>query len=441
MGRKKKTRALVVLMNGEVVGEWRLTSIGSHEFTYAQSWLTSPLARSVSLSMPLRAQKYTGELVYFWFDNLLPNNDVIRRRIRDRFAVDTIEAFDLLAETGRDCVGAVQLIPSGTEPASVRRIDSRPVSVNEIEQLLARTVSHANFGRIDETTDEFRISFAGAQEKTALLLHNEQWHFPKGPTPTTHIFKLPLGHMGHFDIDMTTSVENEWLCSKILEAFDFETAHCDMAMFGRQKTLIVERFDRRYAPDGSWIIRLLQEDICQATGTPPGKKYESEGGPGIKAIMDLLLGSSRPEHDRIMFFRAQIIFWLLCAIDGHAKNFSLFLGTEGQYRLTPLYDVLSAYPAMGHGSKKLSPHNIRMAMAVWGKNRHYSWNRIRREHFITTGADCGVAVPQCHEILDHMAAKTSEAIETVARCLPADFPGQVSDTIFNGLAERAELLK
>lgn len=440
MGRKKKTRALTVLMNGETVGEWLLASTGTHEFTYAESWLSSSLTRPLSLSMPLRQEKYTGDIVYNWFDNLLPNNDVIRRRLRDRFAADTIQAFDLLAETGRDCVGAVQLIPSAKEPVSVRQIEAQPVSGDEIEQLLVRAVSPANFGKMKESSDEFRISLAGAQEKTAFLWHREQWHIPKGPTPTTHIFKLPLGHMGYFNIDMSTSVENEWLCSRILDAFDLDTARCDMARFGEQKTLIVKRFDRHYAPDGSWIMRLPQEDMCQATGTPPGKKYESDGGPGIKTIMNLLLGSSLPQKDRITFFRTQILFWLLCAIDGHAKNFSLFLGTEGRYRLTPLYDVLSAYPVMGHGGTMLSPRKVRMAMAVWGKNRHYLWSRIQREHFVATGHNCGLTTSACNDILDQIAKKIPDVTEQVSRMIPPDFPRNVADAIFDGLTERGSML-
>lgn len=441
MGRKKKSRGLSVLMNGEAVGEWYISSAGIHEFTYADSWLISPLARALSLSMPLREQKYSGAIVCSWFDNLLPNNDLIRRRIMDRFATDTIEAFDLLAETGRDCVGAVQLVPLEKEPVSVRQIDARPVSEPEIEQLLLKTVSPASFGKANETSDEFRISLAGAQEKTALLWHKEQWHIPKGPTPTTHIFKLPFGHMGHYNIDMSTSVENEWLCSKILEAFDLEAVRCDIARFGDQKTLIVKRFDRQYASDGSWIIRLPQEDICQATGIPPGKKYESDGGPGIKTIMDLLLGSSDPVKDRVAFFKTQIVFWMLCAIDGHAKNFSLFLDTEGRYRMTPLYDILSAYPVMESGNSMLSSHKVNMAMAVWGKNRHYRWNRIQRKHFVTTGQSCGLIASICNDILEEITVKTPAVIERVSRLIPGDFPKEVAAMIFDGITERNSLLK
>ena len=440
MGRRTTTRKLDVLMNGEMVGKWTLTSAGSHEFAYADTWVASPFSRPLSLSLPIRKKKYTGDSVYFFFDNLLPNSDAIRKRIRDRFATGSIDAFQLLAEIGRDCVGAIQLLPSGVESAPVHKILAEPVADQDIEQLLARTVAEDAFGRFRDENRNFRISLAGAQEKTALLRHDGKWKIPHGATPTTHIFKLPLGRMGHFNIDMTTSVENEWLCSNILQAYGLAIASSRIARFGDMKILIVERFDRQLSPDSSWIMRLPQEDMCQATGTPPWKKYESDGGPGIREIMNLLLGSSRAEQDRIDFFRAQAAFFMLCAIDGHAKNFSLFIRQGGRYQLTPLYDVLSAYPVMGHGSDLLSPHKVKMAMAVWGRNRHYSWDQIRREHFLRTGSSCGLTEAICNGILEEMIRKTPSVIQHVSGALPADFPDHVASSIFQGLEQTAKRL-
>ncbi|HXC36126.1 MAG TPA: HipA domain-containing protein [Candidatus Acidoferrales bacterium] len=120
-----------------------------------------------------------------------------------------------------------------------------------------------------------------------------------------------------------------------------------------------------------------QEDFCQATGTPSGLKYESDGGPGIQKIMDLLLGSEQTAQDRRDFMHTQLVFWLLAAIDGHAKNFSVFLLAGGAYRLTPRYDILSAHPTLGHGRGKLSPQKIKMAMAVPGKRRRAHRGRVR----------------------------------------------------------------
>ena len=288
--------------------------------------------------------------------------------------------------------------------------------------------------------DEFRISLAGTQEKTALLFHQGKWNIPYGSTPSTHIFKLPLGVIGRGQIDLSTSVENEWLCSKILAAYGIRCAETEISQFEDEKALIVKRFDRRLSSDESWWQRLPQEDMCQAAGISPDMKYESEGGPGILRIMKLLLGSRTSLNDRIEFFKTQILFWMLAAIDGHAKNFSVFIEPEGRFSLTPAYDVLSAYPVMGHGSSKLPPEKVRMAMAVHGKNRHYRWQSICPRHWIRTAELSSLDNNMAREIITELADNTNEVIDTVCVRLPADFPEEVAKSIFNGLRKSSERL-
>ena len=82
-------------------------------------------------------------------------------------------------------------------------------------------------------------------------------------------------------------------------------------------------------------------------GTPAGAKYESDGGPGIETIMGILANSADAARDRMNFFVTQLVFWVLAAIDGHAKNFSIAHLPGNTYRSTPLYDVLSAHPIIG----------------------------------------------------------------------------------------------
>lgn len=129
------------------------------------------------------------------------------------------------------------------------------------------------------------------------------------------------------------------------------------------------RFDRRLV--NGWWIRLPQEDFCQATGLPPERKYEEQGVGGIAAILDILRGSNHAELDRTNFLTAQLIFWLLADPDGHAKNFSIALGPQGQFWLTPLYDIMSAWPVIGKGAREFQLQNVKLAMALHSKNTHY----------------------------------------------------------------------
>jgi serine/threonine-protein kinase HipA len=431
MGRTGKFKILSVWMNGELVGEWRRSPGSGQEFGYAESWLSSPAVRPISLSLPLRphAKPYRKAVEQF-FDNLLPDNRAIRERIQRRFGTSSTGAFDLLQEIGRDCVGALQLLPEGHPPVNVRKITGERLTAGAVAKILAGSLNPA-FGRGEPADDVFRVSLAGAQEKTALLWHEGTWHRPTGSTPTTHILKLPIGGNPQ-GIDLSTSVENEWLCAQIVAGFGIPVAQCRMEKFGEQPALVVERFDRRMAADGKWFMRLPQEDFCQATATPSAVKYESDGGPGIERIMELLLGSEKAAEDRRDFMRTQLVFWLLAAIDGHAKNFSIFLLAGGGYRLTPRYDILSAHPMLGHGRGKLSPHKIRMAMAVRGKNRHYRWKEISARHWLETARRCGIS--EMKSIVDEVIAQTPKVVEKASARLPRRFPAFIAETILNGTA-------
>ncbi len=361
MGRKRLRAELFAYMNGEKVGKLTRAASGKLEFSYDKSWLESSSGRPLSLSMPLAEQVYADDRVENYFDNLLPDSQPIRNRIQRRFGATSNIGFDLLWHVGRDCVGALQLIPEDQQ-VEVQKIEAEPLKDADIAAILKNYRTMPLGMREDKN---FRISVAGAQEKTALLKLADQWHLPLGTTPTSHIFKLPIGHIEHSGMDLSDSVENEWLCHTILKAFDLPVARAEMHTFEETKALVVERFDRRWAKDKSWLIRLPQEDMCQALNVPPALKYESDGGPGFSQIMELLLGSTDSLADRRLFMTANLVFWLLGAIDGHAKIFSIFLLPGGDFKLTPLYDVISAFPLVAN--KQLEQRRLRMAMALMGK--------------------------------------------------------------------------
>lgn len=197
-------------MNGELVGEWTTIRGGTSILRYVQAWTVSPNARALSLSLPLTADReIRGPVVDHYFDNLLPDNLNIRRRIREQFGLRSTDAFDLLEAIGRDCVGAVQLLPPGDSPVHWNRIDAAPLSGKDVETTLHDVTAPPPLGPRTDDTTKFRISIAGAQEKTALLRMGATWYRPQNATPTTHILKLPLGIIGNFRGDFSNSVENE----------------------------------------------------------------------------------------------------------------------------------------------------------------------------------------------------------------------------------------
>lgn len=425
---------LAVYLNGTKVGVLARTARGL-QFSYDSAWMSSDASRPLSLSLPIRPEPYTGETVEHYFDNLLPDNQSIRNRIQARFGSPSNRAFDLLWHTGRDCVGAVQLIPDDLAPGDIRRIDATPVSDEEIAAILTnyRTMP---LGMRPES--EFRISIAGAQEKTALLRLHDRWHLPSGVTPTSHILKLPIGRIEYSGIDLSESIENEWLCHRILRAYGIPVANAEIGCFDGAKALVVERFDRRWSEDGSWLIRLPQEDICQALGVAPALKYEGDGGPGIRETVNLLLGSTNALADRRIFMQAQVLFWLMAAIDGHAKNFSIFIHRRGEFSLTPLYDVLSAHPLVARG--QLEPRRLRMAMAVSGRNRHYEHAAIRHRHWLTTARQSNLSAGEMSRLIDDLLERMDSVITTVTAGLPDAFPGEIAESIFSGMRQSRERL-
>jgi serine/threonine-protein kinase HipA len=428
-----------VWANGTRVGDWRLPNRGAMEFQYHAAWLESPDSRPLSLSLPITASRvpHAGATVEAYFDNLLPDSESIRRRLQQRFQTESRNAFDLLAAIGRDCVGAVQILPAEDPPADIRRIDAHALSEADVARELAGVTSPAN--ALDRDEDEFRISIAGAQEKTALLKHQGRWCRPVGSTPTTHIFKLPLGMVGNRQADMTTSVENEWLCARIAAAYGLPVATCEIGEFGVHKALVVERFDRQLHSSGKYWLRLMQEDFAQATGTPWQRKYQADGGPGLLDIARILRGSIEAQRDLEGLFKSQVLFHLLAATDGHAKNFSIRILPGGRFQLTPLYDVLSAWPVIGKKANEIPFEKAKLAMALPGERPRYNLATIQRRHFEALGKKLGIGA-ETENLIDEMLAKTITVIADVQRNLPRGFPKGLAERIFQGMTRAAKPL-
>jgi serine/threonine-protein kinase HipA len=432
MARPRTRIPLHVYMNSRLVGRLRRQASGAIDFQYDAAWLGWEHALPVSLSLPLREDRYTGDPVTAVFDNLMPDSEQVRRRMAERVRANGADAYSLLTKIGRDCVGALQFLPDGIEPGPAGAVSGRAVT----EDYIARKIGDLTATPLGVDEDEeFRISLAGAQEKTAFLLWKNRWHVPHGTTPTTHILKPQIGVLPN-GIDLRRSVENEYLCMKLTAAFGLPTANVSIADFQGTRVLVVERFDRLWTPDKR-LLRLPQEDCCQALSVPPTRKYESDGGPGINAVLNLLKGGDEPALDQRQLIKSQIMFWLLGATDGHAKNFSIFLRPGGRFRLTPLYDVMSSQPAVD--AHQLRWNKMKLAVSV-GDNRHYSIREILPRHFAQTAARSGIPRSVVQEIFEEILAGADKAIADTREGLPRGFPQALADSTIAGLHSRLRLL-
>ncbi|EFE7786695.1 type II toxin-antitoxin system HipA family toxin [Escherichia coli] len=356
---------LVTWMNNQRVGELTKLANGAHTFKYAPEWLASRYARPLSLSLPLQRGNITSDAVFNFFDNLLPDSPIVRDRIVKRYHAKSRQPFDLLSEIGRDSVGAVTRI-------------------------------------------------------------GNDWCIPKGITPTTHIIKLPIGEIRqpNATLDLSQSVDNEYYCLLLAKELGLNVPDAEIIKAGRVRALAVERFDRRWNTERTVLLRLPQEDMCQTFGLPSSVKYESDGGPGIARIMAFLMGSSEALRDRYDFMKFQVFQWLIGATDGHAKNFSVFIQAGGSYRLTPFYDIISAFPVLGGTGIHISDLKLAMGLNA-SKGKKTAIDKIYPRHFLATAKVLRFPEVQMHEILSDFARMIPAALDNVKTSLPTDFPENV----------------
>ena len=426
---------LTVCLNNKIAGLLSVDEKGNMFFSYAGSWLDDKNSRPISLSLPLSRETYSGEKVYNFFQNLLPDSDSILGRIRKRLSIVSSHPFAILKEIGADCIGALSLQKEKISDDDFFKIKSKFLTEKELGDIL-RNYQARPLGMTNDL--DFRISLAGAQEKTAFLRLNDKWAIPLSTTPSTHIFKLPIGKIDYSGIDLSDSCENEWLCLKLLDFFDVPVVSAALDYFDGQKVLIVKRFDRIWSKDNK-LIRLPTEDFCQIFCLSPDKKYETEGKIGIECIMNFLKASENAYADRLNFFKVQILFWMLGAIDGHAKNFSIFIHRGGTFSLAPFYDVMSVYPLIAKGS--LSLKKVKMAMAVVGKNRHYKLSEIKARHFWETGKLCRIPEKEITRIFNEIIGKSEKLADFLKDNLKNDFPKDISEPILQNLMQKVKELK
>ena len=433
MARTRRHPPLRAYQNNRLVGHLLKEPSGAIEFRYDEEWLNRETAFPVSLSLPLREDAYRGEPVIAVFENLLPDSDALRKRVADKVGATGYDAYSLLAAIGRDCVGALQFIAGDADvPQDSTAISGEPIDEEAVERLL-KNLAQAPLGLSRD--DDFRISVAGAQEKTALLRVDGQWIKPHGTTPTTHIFKTQIGQLPN-GIDLSNSVENEFYCLRLLKHLGLPVNNAEIVTFGRAKTLVVQRFDRAWS--NGRLIRLPQEDCCQALSVPPARKYQSDGGPGMVEIANLLKGSDTPADDHRTLFQAQLVFWLIGATDGHAKNFSVFLHPGGGYSLTPLYDVLTAQPSLD--ARQIERKQMKLAMSV-GDNKHYRIDEIVPRHFFQTSEKAGLSQTLVRKAIEDIAFRIDGAVAALETELPLGFPQELHETVKAGIQTRMRLLE
>ncbi len=393
-------RSLIILMADVPVG--RVEREGKRlSFEYDEHWHRFPL----SLSMPLPVRRHSQAAIENWMWNLLPDNLDTLRQIASRHGVSAYNAFALLWKIGLDCQGAVQFVVPEEVPAAS---DLGKIEWLEPGNVAARLASLRTGSAQGRGVSEGQFSLSGAQPKTALCRLDGRWGVPSGRLATTHILKPTSTTLsGH--------LQNEHFCLNLARRAGLPAARSSIESFGDEVALVVERYDRIVTGPQA-VMRVHQEDVCQALGLPPDRKYESDGGPGIGAIMRLLMQSSSPEEDRRSFARAIAFNFCILGTDAHAKNYSVLLGPR-QARLAPLYDVASFLP---YGATPWE--NLRMAMRI-GDHRYYG--EVLPRHIERLMREVGFSADEAMRVFREMVTNLpgrAEALRDEIRGGPCDHP-------------------
>lgn len=415
---------LLVLLNGEEAGIAEQQSDGRLSFTYHNLWRQRSDAYPLSLSMPLARSQYPDSIVRPFLEGLLPDNAGVLDRWAREFHVSPRNPFALLAHMGKDCAGAVQLVA----PERLRELQPGGsgaiswLSETEVAERLRDAVRRHGTGRLAE--DRGRFSLAGAQPKTALAFDGARWGIPSGAVPTTHILKPPA------QAGLDGFALNEHFCLKLARQLGLEAAESVIGEFDGERAIVLTRYDRLPAEIGR-VVRLHQEDMCQALAAPSSAKYENEGGPGAPQIVDLLAReSSDPGADIGTFIDALALNWAIAGTDAHAKNYSVLLLPDG-VRLAPLYDLLSAlpYPA------QFPPRKRKLAMRI---DREYEMWKIGRRHWEGLAVRCDLdAEPVVRRVREVLEALPEAAVETATDLRAEGIEHDILDRLKDGIVEHS----
>ncbi len=394
---------LVALLDGVAVGKVYQSANGRLAFRYDREWQQSAGAYPLSLAMPLAATEHGDRAIRAFLWGLMPDNPEILAWWARRYGVSRYRIVDLLAHVGEDCAGAVQFAPPARADALLGRPTKRDetqsiqwITVEELEARLRELRLNPAAGRAANDTGQF--SLAGAQPKTALFQDDTgRWGIPRGRVPTTRILKPPT--LGLDDL-----AYNEHFCLAVARALGLPAAQSRVETFGTETVIVVERYDRVRL--NGRLVRVHQEDLCQARAVPPTRKYEADGGPGIADICESLMeSSSEPELDRMRLLEAVALNWLLAASDGHAKNFSLLHAHGPQTRLAPLYDIITVLPY-----PQLTSGRNTVAMGIAGERLV---EKITGEHWRRLARQVGIAQSDIIAMVSSLAARLPRAVEEV----------------------------
>ena len=387
---------------------------GAISFIYDSEYLNSANPLPLSISLPLQPEPFKANTVKPFFSGLLPEGDQLFL-VASALKVSERNPFALLYEIGRDCAGSIEILPETEKPPTYFQGSNEALSSENFYDLLSKNnVSPLTIGK-----KKNRLSLAGAQRKVAVFFDEKKDSLPTlvNGKPSTHILKPLMPRHSN-------SVHNEFFCMKLAKKIGFDVAEVFFKQFKDQPYLLIRRYDR--AEYKGHVIRIHQEDFCQALGLMPEQKYQGiEGGPGIETCLKLISQHSTLKGlDTIRLIHSVIFNYLIGNSDAHGKNFSLLYESD-KTRLAPFYDLISTccYPEIDH----------EMAMKI-GKSKDP--NRTSLNHWHSIFAYTSIALDQ--ELKKFATNLPKEALKLQERLKKEGIESEIFDEIRGIIDKRSK---
>lgn len=389
---------LNVYLNNDYIGILSKDDNGGICFQYDKN-----TKKHLSLTLPIREKIYLNKDCKGFFNGLLPESEHVRIAIGKKYGINPKNDFSLLSAIGYDCAGAVAFFED--KPKNLKEyyeIKGNVLSEDELEKYIKELPKKPLALGSDK-----RLSLAGAQDKTAVVIIDNKIAIPENNVPSTHILKPTIN-------GLKETIENEYLCLKVAEKLGIQIPNIQIGQANDTQYLLIERYDREVNNDK--IKRIHQEDFCQASNIPSAYKYQAEGGVDFKRCIDILKRTTRPAVSIKRFVELMIFNYLIGNNDAHGKNFSILHYDNDQIAFAPAYDILctSIYPEL----------SSKMAMKIGG---YYESDKIYPRHFERMAKDIGISYTQVKKILINQCEILPDVVKEVSQM----FENTVGKDIFN----------
>jgi serine/threonine-protein kinase HipA len=383
---------LQVRLGDRVVGVLRADQDTRLCFTYSPGWLADEQARPISLSLPLRSEEYAGGAGHWFFANLLPEG-AVRQAVCARLGISIDNDMALLRAIGGECAGALSVVDAERPSLDPDEQRYEELGDSRLQELISRDEMLPLL--IGGSTT--RLSLAGAQDKLPVAVLDGRIHLPLAGAPSTHILKLPNPRYAHLTC-------NEAYVTGLAARLGLEVVSAELLDRTAPPVLLTERYDRRPSEDPWPVTRLHQEDLCQALGLPPARKYEQEGGPSLAGAIELVRAHVRqPLVDVRRAIEWQAFNVVAGNSDGHGKNLSL-LYEEGGIRLAPFYDLLS--------TRQYAGLDRMLAMGVGARRDP---DQLHSQQWAALAAELGIGAGLVNRLVKDLALRCADEVEPWSR--------------------------